>query len=130
MDKLYNNTQWKLEVKQSQIPNAGLGVYALEIIPPESIIGYYEGTLSNDINMLSSYSFEVSPRYFIDAHQYPRCYIAMVNDARNSSHEYNCEFRMEHRWRIKERKIVLYSIKEIPPNNELFANYGDDYWAV
>lgn len=130
MEKYYNNTQWKLEVKPSQIPNAGMGLYTLETIPPESIIGYYHGVTTRDTKLLSPYSFEISPRYFVDALQHPRCFIAMVNDAHNSPHEYNCEFRMESHRKIKQRKIVLYSIKEIPPNTELFANYGSDYWNV
>jgi SET domain-containing protein len=128
MDSFYNNTLFKMDVRPSQIKAAGLGLYALEVIPPDALIGYYEGVLTRDASLLSPYSFEVSPRYFIDAQRYPRCYIAMVNDARNSEHEYNCEFRMESYREIKKRKIVLYSIKEIQPNTELFANYGEDYW--
>lgn len=125
----YNNTKFILEVKDSLIPGAGLGLFTCQDIPADVLIGQYEGTLSNNVEDLTPYSFEVSPRYFIDAHAYPRCYIAMVNDARNSSHHYNCEFRMEYYKNINKRKILLYSIRDIKKGSELFANYGDDYWV-
>lgn len=128
MDEYYNNTEWALSVRESGIPDAGMGLYTEEDIPACSYIGTYEGVLTKDTNMLSSYSFEVSPRYFIDAREFPRCYIAMVNDARNSSFTYNCEFRMRNKREIKNRRIELYAITHIPKGSELFANYGDDYW--
>jgi len=128
MEDYYNNTQWKLKVKNSNIKKAGKGVFAKEDIPKESLIGLYEGEITKDSNKLSLYSFEISPRYFIDAKDFPRCIIAMINDARNSTFEYNCEFRMDDHKNIKKRKIYLYAIKDIIKGTELFANYGDDYW--
>lgn len=128
MDKYYNNTGWALSVRESGIPNAGFGLFADEDIPDCAYIGTYEGVLTKDTSMLSSYSFEVSPRYFIDANDLPRCFIAMVNDARNSPFTYNCEFRMRNKRQIADRRIELYAIKRIPKGTELFANYGDDYW--
>lgn len=128
MPKFYNNTPWDLEVRDSGIPKAGQGLFANQDIPANTLIGYYEGLITRDNNKLSLYSFEISPRYFIDASAFPRCYLAMVNDARNSDFEYNCEFRMESHRDVKKRKIVLYSIKPINKGTELFANYGNDYW--
>jgi SET domain-containing protein len=128
MDELYNNTTWSLEVRESGIHEAGRGLFTLEDIPKDVFIGYYEGTITRDPKKLSLYSFEISPKYVIDALAYPRCYLAMVNDARNSKFKYNCEFRMESHKSVKKRKIALYSTKKILKGSELFANYGDDYW--
>lgn len=124
----YNNTHWDLKVGKSGIPNAGQGLFTNQDISQNTLIGYYEGLVTRDNKKLSLYSFEISPRYFIDAQAFPRCYLAMVNDARNSDFQYNCEFRMENHRDVKKRKIALYSIKDINKGSELFANYGDDYW--
>jgi SET domain-containing protein len=54
----------------------------------------------------------------------------MINDAKNSQFENNCEFRIiEHKIK-KNSKICLYSIKDIKKGNELFASYGDEYWTT
>lgn len=130
----YNNTTVALIVRPSNIKNAGLGLFTLESIDSNKLIGYYEGTLKSNSNYISDYSFELSSRYFIDADTNPRCNIAMVNDAYNSPYKYNCEFRMiyyDHNKKklpVKDRKIALYSICEIDQHDELFANYGSEYW--
>ena len=36
----YNNSQFKLKIKKSTIKKAGLGVFTLEEIPPNTFIGY------------------------------------------------------------------------------------------
>lgn len=132
----YNNTKHLLYLKKSNIPNAGLGVFTLKKIPAETLIGYYEGTLYKGNNNVTDYSFELSKQYYLDASEYPRCYIAMINDSYGSKYNNNCEFRMiyyDHNKKLlppKKRKIALYSIKTIYKNEELMANYGDEYWTT
>ena len=54
----------------------------------------------------------------------------MINDAHNSSFENNCEFRLINKKKVFDRKICLYTIKDIKKGEELFASYGEDYWLT
>lgn len=134
--ELYNNTNFKLYIKKSNIKKAGKGLFTLEHIPKDTLIGYYEGIITKSSSNITDYSFEISSRYFIDASNYPRCYIAMINDAYNTTYKNNCEFRIVYYnnknkpLHIKDRKIALYSITDINKNDELLASYGEDYWLT
>lgn len=126
----YNNTQFILDIKPSNIKNGGNGLFSLQNIPNETMIGYYIGDILSDNNKVTDYSFEISKKYFIDAKEFPRCYIAMINDAKNSQFVNNCEFRIIEKKIKKNNKICLYSIKDINKCDELFASYGDEYWTT
>lgn len=126
----YNNTNFILNVKKSNIKNAGNGLYSVQNIPKDTMIGFYKGNILFGNNKITDYSFEISPKYFIDASEFPRCYIAMINDAQNSQFVNNCEFRMIENKIKKNNKICLYSIKDIKKGDELFASYGEEYWKT
>jgi SET domain-containing protein len=126
----YNNTQFILDIKPSNIKNGGNGLFSLQNIPNETMIGYYIGDVLSGNNKVTDYSFQISKKYFIDAKEFPRCYIAMINDATNSQFVNNCEFRIIEKKIKKNNKICLYSIKDIKRCDELFASYGDEYWTT
>jgi len=126
----YNNTQFILDIKPSNIKNGGNGLFSLQNIPNETLIGYYIGDVLSGNNKVTDYSFEISKKYFIDAKEFPRCFIAMINDAKNSKFVNNCEFRIIEKKIKKNNKICLYSIKDIKRCDELFASYGDEYWTT
>jgi SET domain-containing protein len=133
----YNNTGFILDTRPSNIPCAGLGLYALQTIPKDTLIGFYEGELRcGKAAKVTDYSFELSRTYFLDACDYPRCYIAMVNDAHGTGFDNNCEFRMVthdekgRRLPAKDRRIALFTLRKIRRNEELFAAYGNDYWET
>lgn len=126
----YNNTKFILDIKPSNIKNGGNGLFSLQNIPNETMIGYYIGDILSGNNKVTDYSFEISKKYFIDAKEFPRCFIAMINDAKNSQFVNNCEFRIIEKKIKKNNKICLYSIKDIKRYDELFASYGDEYWTT
>ena len=126
----YNNTKFILDIKPSNIKNGGNGLFSLQNIPNETMIGYYIGDILSGNNKVTDYSFQISKKYFIDAKEFPRCYIAMINDAKNSQFVNNCEFRIIEKKIKKNNKICLYSIKDIKRYDELFASYGDEYWTT
>ena len=126
----YNNTKFILDIKPSNIKNGGNGLFSLQNIPNETMIGYYIGDVLSGNNKVTDYSFQISKKYFIDAKEFPRCYIAMINDAKNSQFVNNCEFRIIEKKIKKNNKICLYSIKDIKRYDELFASYGDEYWTT
>lgn len=131
----WNNTKLILNVEASKIPNAGNGIFTYKNIPKETLIGYYEGELKKDNGTcVGDYSFSLNKQWFIDARNYPRSYIAMINDVHGTKYKYNCEFRMENedengkKRKPQDRKITLWSIKNIKAGEELYADYGKDYW--
>jgi len=131
----WNNTKLILDVYPSKIPNAGNGIFTYKYIPKETLIGYYDGELKKDDgSCVGDYSFSLNRQWYVDARKYPRSYIAMINDAHGTEYDYNCEFRMENedetgkKRKPQDRKITLWSIKNIKAGSELYADYGKDYW--
>jgi hypothetical protein len=116
----FHHSIFSLEIKDSTIHNAGLGVYTLDAIPNGTCIDYYVGVKCR--YPMSSYFIETGETCGIDAGSYPRCYMAMLNDIFNSTYTVNCEFR------IKDNIVSVYAIRDILPHEELFVSYGDEYW--
>jgi SET domain-containing protein len=135
-------------LSESQIPNAGLGVFTKDFIPAGSYIDEYIGDIYS-FNPGGSYVLEFEPNHYIDARNYPRCYMSMINDCEfiakkiikkkkkkidvtpdtyydknNIKLITNCEFKKN----IDEKKSLIYSIIDIMPGSELFISYGSDYW--
>ena len=83
---IYNNTSKILDVKPSGIKEAGNGIYTFENLKNNEFIGYYQGKMTKyDENVcVGDYSFSVNEKYYINSASYPRCYMAMINDAQKS----------------------------------------------
>ena len=135
-DLCYNNTDILLELKSSSIPNSGRGLFLKESrINEGQLIGYYDGDVTKDERKLSDYSFTLDDDWFVDGLEFPRCYIAMINDPYGSNFECNCEFRLLTRDEEtkktlppQKRRIYLVALRDIERGEELFASYGEDYW--
>ena len=118
------NSIFDLEIKKSMIKNAGLGVYAKENIKSKTLLGNYIGKKkTNDYFSIGTYSIQLNSKYFIEAIDYPRSVFAMINDSRFSNFDYNCEFL------VTDNSVEIWSIKFIKEGDELFIDYGDDYWV-
>lgn len=117
------NSKFKLEIKSSSIKNAGLGVFANQFIPRNTLLGEYTGTLkTSDQFSCGLYALELKSGILIDAFEYPRSVFAMINDSRFSDYDYNCKFL------VMENKAEIWTVNDINIDDELFINYGDDYW--
>jgi len=118
------NSNFNLCIKNSNIPNGGLGVFTNEYIKQNEYLGNYTGEIKeNERFTYGIYAVSLNSQYFIDAYEYPRTIFAMINDARFSEHSYNCEFK------IFEDRAEVWSIKEIHIDEELYFDYGDEYWT-
>ena len=122
-----NNTNYKLTLKKSKIRGAGLGVFADEDIPDGKLLSNYDGKLvrrsKNDFD--PDYSMEINDRYVIDGSEYPRPLTSMINDTYGTKKVYNCEFLV----REKEKVVQILTIKPIAKGDELYIDYGGDYWT-
>jgi hypothetical protein len=134
--KYYHKSKFDLYINQSKIHNSGLGVFTGSFIPEDSYIDDYYGKY---ITWLFSgeYYFFINDYLGIDAVEYPRCYMAMLNDASYKplskrklqkfiEHNYknNCKFIVDE----QNNTVKVYSLCNINIGDELFISYGSDYW--
>lgn len=121
-----------VSVQPSRIEVAGDGLFAGEDIPAGTCIGEYTGERRTSSNLcISTYSFDLGDGFYIDALAYPRAVTAMINDSRDLSqggllHPYNCEFKVQQI--CGQNRCFLYSVKDINAGDELYVDYGPDYW--
>lgn len=142
----FHNSIYYLYLDNSQIPNSGLGVFTKDLIPKNTYIDEYIGDIYS-YNPSGCYVIEIKSDYYIDAKNYPRCYMGMLNDC-----DYICkQFKKKKNKKIdvtpkayydkfnnklvtncqfiyNELKCLIYSTIDIQPDSELFISYGDDYW--
>lgn len=130
----YHTSKFNLIIKGSQIKGGGNGVYTMDDIPKNTFIDYYQGDII-DYFSTGEYYFYVSNEYGIDASSFPRCMMAMINDASfrpkskkklkgwdDHLFQNNCEFK------INADKVEVWSLNNIPSGSELFVSYGDEFW--
>ena len=144
----YYNSSFQLYLADSQVPNAGIGVFTKEIIPAGVCIDEYTGEVLSS-NRISNYALEVRADCFIDACELPRCYMAMINDCSYIARRVirrkkrwititpnayygkdgrrliiNCEFVVDR----ATGRAFIHSLVDIPAGAELFVEYGPEYW--
>ena len=137
-DNYYHTSIYDLYIGNSVIEGSGLGVFTKTPIKKNTLIDFYHGTLLDYYNG-SEYLFEIDHKIYIDARDFPRCYMAMLNDAsyrptskralrKFKMHDYvnNCEFIVDK----NKKEIQIWSIMDIEPNSELFLSYGAEYWNL
>jgi uncharacterized protein len=133
-NEYFHHSPFRLKIDKSNIQEAGLGVFTLDFIPENTIIDEYVGnvieTMTPKYNRyyyeLQSIDLEANiPSIGIDAMGLPRCFMAMLNDATfETNFETNCEFDEN----VETKKVYVASIRDIEPGEELFIEYGENYW--
>ena len=133
----FHKSNFDLFISTSNISNAGLGVFTRTFIPNQTFIDEYYGEYTESLPG-GEYFFRINEEGGINAIDIPRCYMAMLNDSsyrprtnrglRNFiDHNFinNCYFKVD----IENKKVNVYSLYDIHPNDELFISYGSDYWT-
>ena len=135
-----------LEVKLSNIPNSGNGLFAKKTFEKGEIISEYKGpiigTKSNEDSMYDNETkmVEINENYTILG----RCIAAYANDCVDyregvSKKDYdkwviNREFpkikgcNYNAKFKMKENKAFLVAKEQITPGEEIFLSYGFAYW--
>ncbi|XP_052080008.1 zinc finger protein 665-like [Mytilus californianus] len=116
-----------LSVKESRIPNAGLGVFADKTFPSRSKFGPYQGEITKDAETAhyTGYAWQIyldgAPNYFIDALDKSKSnWMRYVNCARNEDEQNLIAYQYKG-------DIYYRCFKDIEPGNELLVWYGQDY---
>ena len=133
-----------LEIKESNIPNSGLGVFVTEFISSEIFLGYYAGDLINEEEcskrQTSDKLFEINSNLYVDG----KSICTYINDCilyepeswKNLNRtELNLALQKKHEkleynvnFIIVDEKIEVWTTQNINKNEELYGNYSAVYW--
>ena len=119
-------TEADFEVRPSTIEGAGRGLFARRRIEIEDTIGYYTGELISEEwfhdpeRPFSAYVLWVCRTHIIDGVGPKANYTRFINH----SDEPNAFLITSSRWKTAR----FEALNTIEPGEEIFFNYGDDYW--
>jgi SET domain-containing protein len=123
----------QLFIKESTLPNAGMGLFTKKPIPKGTRIIEYTGKRTTwkdvkDDDGKNGYIFYINRNHVIDARPNKRAYARYANDARGlvrvKGIVNNCDYVVDG------LKAYIESKKDIPAGAEIFVDYGKDYWKV
>jgi hypothetical protein len=119
----YHNSKFDIQIRNSNIKEAGLGVFTNEAIAANTMIDGYTGEYRS--RCFSRYYFLIREGLGIDALDYPRCYMGMLNDSFGSKYSNNCRFVVD----LDKETVSVWSIRDISAGEELFVSYGENFWT-
>jgi uncharacterized protein len=122
-----------LEVKTSQIPNSGKGLYTKVDVKKGERIVEYLGEIITEKELEAraekdeyGYAFFINKKNCIDAFHTPETLARYANDAKGLTRvkglRNNCAYNI---W--KNRGWIIAE-KNIKAGEEIFVDYGSDYW--
>ena len=123
----------QLFIKESTLPNAGMGLFTKKPIPKGTRIIEYTGQRTTwkdvkDDDGKNGYIFYVKRYHVIDALPTKKPLARYANDARGLTRikgvTNNCDYI------TKGLKAYIESKKNIEAGSEIFVDYGPDYWKV
>ena len=122
----------ELEVKTSTIPGAGKGLFTNSFIAKGSQIVEYKGTITTwekvKDDASNGYIYFLKPNYVIDGRDHPKSLARYANDAKGLSKTKgkanNARFLNEG------LRVFLIATKDIDAGEEIFADYGRNYWQT
>ncbi len=123
----------KVEVKESNLPGAGKGLFAKELIPKGSRIVEYKGKITtwkevNDDDGNNGYIYYVKRHHVIDASRHASSLARYANDARGLQRIKGITNNAAY---VEDGlKVYIESKKNIPRGAEILVEYGKEYWDV
>jgi hypothetical protein len=129
------DVEYGVEVRDSTIPFAGKGLFAIKTFKVGDNICPYTGEVltKEDLDRiygprLAVYALSVTKDYFIDAVDPNKSSLARyANDYRGSDDVNSPNARLTGNANSKTARIE--AAKTIHPGEEIFLNYGDEYWT-
>ncbi|RMX64783.1 hypothetical protein DD238_006778 [Peronospora effusa] len=120
-----------VQVRKSNIPGAGKGLFATKRHVQGSIICEYTGVvLYNQENAWKlkdkSYLMKLGDGKYIDALHCPQVLARYINDCRGHFGGFNVHFEK----RPQDDKADVIAMRDIEPGEELYVNYGRLYWLA
>jgi len=121
-----------LYIQDSQIPNAGKGLFTAIDIYPNEIISIFKGEILTDSEAQKRVS-EGNDRYFINMldgsildSMHVDCFAKYANDAEAFS---KLEFKNNSKITLDDDdNVCIVATKKIKSQQEIFCSYGVKYW--
>lgn len=124
-----------LEIKKSQLPNAGKGLFTKKEIKKGKKVTEYKGekitwkeAKLRALKNKDGYVFFISNKLCIDAYRSVKCYGRYANDAKGLSRVKGLKNNAVYD--IEKDKVYIVTTKKIPAGAEVFVDYGADYWEA
>ena len=123
----------KVEIRESNLPGAGKGLFAREFIPKGSKIVEYKGKITtwkevDDKDGDNVYIYYVKPHHVIDASRHRSVMARYANDAKGLKRIKGIRNNAEY---VEiGLKVFIESIADIHPGGEILVEYGKEYWEV
>lgn len=125
-----------LEVRKSQLPKAGKGLYTTKEIRKGETVCEYEGERitwaeaerRNEEDDQSGYVFYITKKNCIDAFTYTDTFGRYANDAAGLGRVKG--LRNNSVYEIRENKVYIVATRRIKAGSEVFVSYGKQYWKV
>jgi SET domain-containing protein len=139
---------FNVQVKESLIPSAGVGVFATVDIPAKTEVCWYWGVILDQAQKEQAFPRGCDPtltdrvmalpvkhfqrgQLFIDGDR-SRCVAGFINHASTPEHM-NVEFAIGDEWiteacQIRHDYIRIVTLRNIQSGEELYADYGEQYW--
>ena len=124
-------SQDHIEVKRSNLPGAGKGLFARYFIPKKTVIAEYKGRITTwaavkQDNASNGYLYYINRHHVIDARHYKKSKARYANDARGLQRIKG--FLNNAVYIEKNGRVFIESTRDIAPNEEILVNYGKEYW--
>jgi uncharacterized protein len=121
-------TELGLEVKESTIPGAGLGLFTTIDRGPGNNLCLYAGKRVNDPDFGNDYALTFKKGFHIDASETTSCFGRYANASRGTKLKANCQLvydtRSQEGWLRVKPKV------RIKAGTELLIGYGRTYWTA
>lgn len=121
-----------LKVKTSILPGCGKGLFTKIFIPKGSIITEHTGKITSfkdaDCEDNNPYLFYVTRNHVIDGRNQQASIARFINDARGPKKITG--FTNNSKYVVVGKRVFITALKDIMPNEEIFAGYGKEYWDV
>ena len=126
MSKIQKWTADDFEIRTSTIEGAGLGLFARHAIGKEDTIGYYTGEVITEKEFhdptrpFSAYVMWVTKDHILVGEGPKANYTRYINH----DGEPNAFLVVSCRWKTAR----FQALRDIEPGEEIFFDYGEDYW--
>lgn len=123
----------RLVVKKSSLPGAGKGLFTESLIPAGTRIVEYKGRITTWKEVKASevennYIFYVNRNHVINTDTYKKALGRYANDAGGLTKIKGV--RNNSIYAVYDDKMYIEATRDIFPGEEIFVDYGRDYWKT
>lgn len=119
-----DGAEW-LVVRPSLIPDAGNGLFVTQFCAKGTVLCEYRGTKLSQLQMLRTVDWTYCANYgcefWIDAREHLKVKARFINENFDPSKR-NVE------WAYRDGRIFIEAARDILPGEELYTEYGAEYW--